>query len=71
MAKRELRVIQRIGPAPYMAVCTACHREFKVTSGREFTVGDATETLERQFVEHKCDDMSAATAGIVRDATRD
>jgi hypothetical protein len=70
VSKREMRIVKKIGPAPYMAVCTNCSHQFRVTSGKEFTVEDATETLQKQFDAHDCnEDASQAAARIVREAT--
>ncbi len=70
MPKREMQIVKKIGPAPYMAVCTNCSHQFRVTSGKTFTVEDATETLEKQFAAHDCnEDASQAAARIVREAT--
>jgi hypothetical protein len=70
MTKREMRVVKSIGPAPYMAICTNCGHQFKVTSGKTFTVEDATETLQKQFEAHNCsEDASQSAARIVKEAT--
>jgi hypothetical protein len=71
MAKRELRIVKRIGPAPYLGVCVNCNQQFKVTSGKEFTVEDATQTIQRQFDAHKCKpiDSSQNSLRIVHEAT--
>lgn len=73
MAKRMMRIVTRIGPAPYLAVCTECSQQFRVTSGKTFTVEDATQTLQSQFDAHKCkpEDASQAAVRIVREATED
>ena len=65
-----MRVVKKIGPAPYLGVCIKCGHQFKVTSGKTFTVEDATETLQKQFDAHDCnEDASQAAARIVREAT--
>jgi len=71
MQKRELKIVKRIGPAPYLGVCLNCNQQFKVTSGKEFTVEDATETIYHQFNEHICQpiDSSQNALRIVREAT--
>jgi hypothetical protein len=40
MPKREMRIVKYIGSAPYLAVSTYCSQQFKVTSGKTFTVED-------------------------------
>jgi hypothetical protein len=72
MAKRMMRIVKMIGPAPYLAVCTKCGQQFKVTSGKSFTVEDATQTLQGQFDAHECkpEDASQAAVRIVREATK-
>lgn len=70
MPKREMKIVKKIGPAPYMAVCTNCGHQFRVTSGETFTAEDATATLQKQFDAHDCkEDASQAAARIVREAT--
>jgi hypothetical protein len=71
MPKRELKIVKRIGPAPYIGVCVNCNQQFKVTSGREFTVEDATETIYAQFNAHVCKPMDSSQNAlrIVREAT--
>jgi hypothetical protein len=70
MAIREIRIVKRIGPAPYVAICMNCGHQFKVTSGKTFTVEDATDTLQKQFDAHACsEDASQPVARIVREAT--
>lgn len=70
MAEREMRIAQSIGPAPYMAICSNCGHQFRVTTGKTFTVEDATETLKKQFDAHDCNkDASQSAARIVREAT--
>jgi hypothetical protein len=69
MPKRELRIVKRIGPAPYLGVCLNRNQQFKVTYGKEFTVEDATTTLQEQFDARKCTpiDSSQNALQIVRE----
>lgn len=71
MPSRKLRIVKRIGPAPYLGVCERCNRQFKVTYGKTFTVEDATAVLQEQFDAHKCEpvDSSQNALRIVREAT--
>jgi hypothetical protein len=71
MPKRELRIVKRIGPAPYLGVCVRCNQQFRVTYGKEFTVEDATRVVQEQFDAHKCEPMDSSQNAlrIVREAT--
>jgi len=71
MEKRSLRIVKRIGPAPYLGVCTYCNQQFKVTYGKTFTVEDAIATLQEQFDAHKCKPMDSSQNAlrIVREST--
>jgi hypothetical protein len=71
MPKRELRIVKRIGQAPYLGVCLHCNQQFRVTYGKEFTVEDATRVVQEQFEAHKCEpvDSSQNSLRIVREAT--
>jgi hypothetical protein len=59
MVARVLRVIKWLGTIPVVAVCSLCHRQFRVPLNSMKQVGDAQESLRVQFAEHKC------TPGIV------
>ena len=49
-----------------MTICATCDHQFKVTSGNEFTVENATNNLKEQFDAHECrEDVSQATARVV------
>jgi hypothetical protein len=39
-----------------VGVCTHCNREFKVPITALKRVGEAQESLRKQFTEHKCPD---------------
>ena len=71
METRSMRIVQSIGPAPYRAICTNCNQQFRVTSGKTFTVEDATATLQARFDAHECKPMdeSQNAARIVKEAT--
>jgi hypothetical protein len=56
MAKRNLRVAKWLGTVPAVGVCTHCNREFKVPITALKRVGEAQESLRKQFTEHKCPD---------------
>ncbi len=49
-----VRVIKWLGTIPVVAVCSLCHREFRVPLNSMKQVGDAQESLRVQFAEHKC-----------------
>ena len=49
-----VRVIKWLGTIPVVAVCSLCHREFRVLLNSMKQVGDAQESLRVQFAEHKC-----------------
>ncbi|MGA2390750.1 MAG: hypothetical protein ABSF97_17420 [Candidatus Sulfotelmatobacter sp.] len=57
MPKRHLRVLQWIGAAPVIAVCTQCNQEFKVPVAALKRVAEAQQNLTVQFAEHKCEDQ--------------
>ena len=71
LSKRELRIVKRIGPAPCIAVCTSCNRQFTVMDTVVRTVEGAEASLQEQFDGHKCkpEDASQAAARVVKDAT--
>jgi len=54
MAKRNLRVIKWLGTIPAIAICTSCHREFKISLEAAKHLTDAQESLRQQFAEHEC-----------------
>jgi hypothetical protein len=56
MAKTSLRVSKWLGTTPAIAVCSACHREFKVPLDKLKRVTDARGFLKLQFAEHSCQD---------------
>jgi hypothetical protein len=72
MQKRKLRIVKRIGPAPYLGVCEGCNQQFRVTYGKEFTVEDATAVIQEQFDVHKCKPMDSSQNAlrIVQEATK-
>jgi len=71
MEKRSMRIVQFIGSASYRAICTNCNQQFRVTSGKTFTIEYAMATLQAQFDAHECKpiDDSQNAARIVREAT--
>jgi len=54
MPKRRLNVTRWIGPTPAVAICTLCHREFKVPMTFLKKLAEAQANLQTQFAEHKC-----------------
>jgi hypothetical protein len=71
MEKRTMRIVQSMGPAPYLAVCTHCNQQFKVPADVIHTVEAATDNLQDQFARHKCRlvDSSQNALRIVREST--
>ncbi len=54
MPKRNLRVLKWLGTTPAIAVCTMCHREFKVPLAELKRTTSAQDNLKLQFAEHQC-----------------
>jgi hypothetical protein len=71
MPKREMRVVQYVGDAAYLAVCTNCNQQFKVASVATMTPEASMAHLLDRFALHECKPMdeSQAAARIVREAT--
>ena|ERR1039458_6577267 len=63
--------VKYIGPAPYLAVCTSCSQQFKVSPDVTLTGLEAETKLQAEFDQHKCKlmDESQNAARIVREAT--
>ena len=57
MAKREMRVVKYIGPAPFLAISTYCRHQFKVPPDVTITAADAAVILQAEFDKHKCERM--------------
>jgi hypothetical protein len=60
--KRSLRIVQRLGSVPAVAVCTYCGTNFKAPVAKLNRTPDAQESLRRQFEEHKCERVDASQA---------
>jgi hypothetical protein len=71
MEKRTMRIVQEIGQAPFLAICTHCNQQFKAPSNVMQTAKAAMESLEDQFAQHKCKliDSSQNALRIVREST--
>jgi len=69
--KRAIRIVKHIGATPFVAVCTYCSQQFKVSPSETRTTKDATANLQAQFDAHKCKpiDSSQNALRIVREAT--
>lgn len=55
MAQRAIRVTKHIRRTPVVAICTACHREFKAPMTTFSSARDAEANLQLQFNRHKCE----------------
>jgi hypothetical protein len=53
MPKREMRIVKKIGPAPYLAICTFCSQQFKVSPDTMTSV-EAMAKIQAEFSKHKC-----------------
>ena len=73
MSKREFRIVECIGPVPFLAVCAACSLQFKIVGSGVHTVLSAEANLRQQFDDHKCVPMDSSqnAVRIVREATED
>jgi shikimate 5-dehydrogenase len=60
--KRSLRIVQRLGTVPAVAVCTYCATNFKVPLAILNRTPEAQESLRKQFEEHKCERVDASQA---------
>jgi hypothetical protein len=54
MAKRAIRVTKHIQRTPVVAICTACHQEFKAPMTTFSSAKNAEANLQLQFNRHKC-----------------
>jgi hypothetical protein len=54
MAKRAIRVTKHIHRTPVVAICTACHQEFKAPMTTFSSAKNAEANLQLQFNRHKC-----------------
>ena len=68
-----MRIVKFIGPTPFLAVCTHCNQQFKISGTGVHTVESTTRILKSQFDAHKCEstDSSQNAPPIVRDAKED
>ena len=57
--KRSLRVTKWIGQTPAEAACSLCSRTFTVPINALSRVALAQESLQQQFIRHKCETQEA------------
>ena len=57
--ERKLRVAVWVGATPSMDVCTHCSRRFRAALTAMPEAAAAEESLQAQFAEHKCVDLTS------------